>query len=56
MKYKRSKLYLRRKRIHFLSGCCPSLQNDNSETLAKRVLKQEHKIYPLALNKLISNF
>ena len=23
--------------------------------LAKRILKQEHKIYPLALNKLISN-
>ena len=31
-------------------------KNDNPEKLAKRVLKQEHKIYPLALNKLISNF
>ena len=31
-------------------------KNDNSETLAKRILKQEHKIYPLALNRLISNF
>ena len=31
-------------------------KNDNSKTLAKRILKQEHKIYPLALNKLISNF
>ena len=31
-------------------------KNDNPETLAKRILKQEHKIYPLALNKLISNF
>ena len=30
-------------------------KNDNPETLAKRVLKQEHKIYPLALKKLISN-
>ena len=30
-------------------------KNDNSKTLAKRILKQEHKIYPLALNKLISN-
>ena len=30
-------------------------KNDNFETLAKRILKQEHKIYPLALNKLISN-
>ena len=30
-------------------------KNDNSETLAKRILNQEHKIYPLALNKLISN-
>jgi len=31
-------------------------KNDNTETLSKRVLKQEHKIYPLALKKLISNF
>ena len=30
-------------------------KNDIPETLAKRILKQEHKIYPLALNKLISN-
>ena len=30
-------------------------KNDNSESLAKRILNQEHKIYPLALNKLISN-
>ena len=30
-------------------------KNDTPETLAKRILKQEHKIYPLALNKLISN-
>ena len=30
-------------------------KNDKPETLAKRILKQEHKIYPLALNKLISN-
>ena len=31
-------------------------KNDNTETLSKRILKQEHKIYPLALKKLISNF
>ena len=31
-------------------------KNDNPETLARRILKQEHKIYPLALKKLISNF
>ena len=30
-------------------------KNDNPEALAKRILKQEHKIYPFALNKLISN-
>jgi len=30
-------------------------KNDNPETLAKRILKQEHKIYSLALNKLITN-
>ena len=39
MKYKRSKLYLRHKRIHFLSGCyssqLTSFQNDNSETYYK---------------------
>ena len=31
-------------------------KNDEPETLAKRILKQEHKIYPLALNDVISNF
>ena len=31
-------------------------KNDTPERLAERILKQEHKIYPLALNKLISNF
>jgi len=30
-------------------------KNDKPETLAKRILKQEHKIYPLALNKVISS-
>ena len=30
-------------------------KNDNQEMLAKRILMQEHKIYPLALNKFISN-
>ncbi len=31
------------------------LKNDNSEKLAKRVLKQEHILYPIGLKKLISN-
>ena len=31
-------------------------KNDNPETLAKRILKQEHTIYPIALNKILSNF
>ena len=30
-------------------------KRDNAISLAKRVLKQEHKIYPLALNKVISS-
>ena len=30
-------------------------KKDNATTLAKRVLKKEHKIYPLALNKVISS-
>ena len=30
-------------------------KKDNAISLAKRVLKQEHKIYPLALDKVISN-
>ena len=30
-------------------------KNDNAEILAKRILRQEHKIYPLALNKVISS-
>ena len=30
-------------------------KNDNPITLAKRVLRQEHKIYPLALKKVISS-
>ena len=30
-------------------------KKDNAISLAKRVLKQEHKIYPLALNKVISS-
>ena len=31
------------------------LKSDNSERLAKRVLKQEHILYPIGLKKLISN-
>ena len=30
-------------------------KNDNAKTLAKKILRQEHKIYPLALNKVISS-
>ena len=30
-------------------------KNDTAKILAKRILKLEHKIYPLALNKVISN-
>ena len=31
-------------------------KNDNAKILAKRILRQEHKIYPLALTKVISSF
>ncbi|WP_440930998.1 phosphoribosylglycinamide formyltransferase [Candidatus Pelagibacter sp.] len=30
-------------------------KNDNAKILAKKILRQEHKIYPLALNKIISS-
>ena len=30
-------------------------KNDNAKILAKKILRQEHKIYPLALNKVISS-
>ena len=30
-------------------------KSDNAKILAKRILRQEHKIYPLALNKVISS-
>ena len=30
-------------------------KNDNVKSLSKRILRQEHKIYPLALNKVISS-
>jgi len=29
-------------------------KNDNAKILSKKILRQEHKIYPLALNKVIS--
>ena len=29
-------------------------KNDNIETLSKRVLKQEHKLYPTAIKRLFS--
>ncbi len=32
-----------------LQAAVPVLPNDTSETLAKRVLKEEHRIYPLAI-------
>ena len=31
-------------------------KNDDAKILAKRILRQEHKIYPLALTKVISSF
>jgi phosphoribosylglycinamide formyltransferase-1 len=31
----------------------PVLPNDTTESLAERILKEEHKLYPLALQKLI---
>ncbi|MEW5995810.1 MAG: phosphoribosylglycinamide formyltransferase, partial [Candidatus Zixiibacteriota bacterium] len=31
----------------------PVLPDDTPDTLAARVLEQEHKLYPRALNKLI---
>lgn len=37
-----------------IQSVVPVLNNDNANTLAKRILKQEHKIYPLAV-KLIAN-
>ena len=30
-------------------------KNDNAKILSKKILRQEHKIYPLALNKVISS-
>ena len=30
-------------------------KKDNAKILAKRILRQEHKIYPLALTKIISS-
>ena len=31
------------------------LKKDNAKNLAKRILREEHKIYPIALNRTISN-
>ena len=31
-------------------------KNDNIETLSKRVLKQEHKLYPAAIKRLFNYF
>ena len=31
------------------------LKKDNAKILAKRILREEHKIYPIALNRTISN-
>jgi len=33
----------------------PVLANDTEETLAARVLEQEHKLYPAAINQLLNN-
>lgn len=37
-----------------LQARVPVLANDNASTLAKRVLEQEHKLYPDAIKKLLS--
>jgi phosphoribosylglycinamide formyltransferase-1 len=37
-----------------LQARVPVLQDDDAATLAKRVLEQEHKLYPSAINKLIT--
>jgi phosphoribosylglycinamide formyltransferase 1 len=37
-----------------LQARVPVLQDDDATTLAKRVLKQEHKLYPNAIKKLIT--
>jgi phosphoribosylglycinamide formyltransferase-1 len=38
-----------------LQKCVPVLQNDTQDTLAMRVLKEEHKIYPQAVKLLCEN-
>lgn len=38
-----------------LQARVPVLADDTAETLADRVLKQEHKLYPEAINKLIKD-
>lgn len=38
-----------------LQAKVPILSTDNAETLAARVLEQEHKLYPEAINKLVTN-
>lgn len=38
-----------------LQKCVPVLQNDTPDTLAIRVLKEEHKIYPQAVKLLCEN-
>ncbi|MBL1319953.1 MAG: phosphoribosylglycinamide formyltransferase [Methylophaga sp.] len=38
-----------------LQARVPVLENDTAETLAARVLKQEHKLYPAAIKKLIED-
>jgi phosphoribosylglycinamide formyltransferase-1 len=38
-----------------LQARVPVLENDTAETLAARVLEQEHKLYPDAIKKLIED-
>jgi phosphoribosylglycinamide formyltransferase-1 len=38
-----------------LQARVPVLENDTAETLAARVLEQEHKLYPAAIKKLIED-
>jgi len=37
-----------------LQARVPVLSDDTAETLAARVLEQEHKLYPAAINKLVT--
>ena len=41
--------------VVLLQECCPVLPDDTPDSLARRVLEIEHRIYPLALQQLIES-